>query len=198
MGGESGNGNREDGSGRVTASDSHNDIASESIGWTQTKGPYDGTVESLHATPKGTLFAGTSEGGIFRSTDGGATWVSASGGLRIYENNTLPVIFVLAQKENTLYAGTGGDLFYSTNNGDSWQQLTHFQRDWGISGVAIIGDTVYIGRDSQESVFFSNDSGKSWTQIDSGFNRPRRTQLVCEWNDTVRTKAAARFPSQNR
>ena len=92
----------------------------------------------------------------------------ASEGLRVYEDNMLPVIFALAQKGNTLYAGTGGDLFYSTDGGDSWQQLTHFQRDRGILGVAIIGDTLYIGRVTEESIFFSNDNGKSWTQIDGG------------------------------
>ena len=153
---------------RGTATDSQNQIESDKIGWTQTNGPYGGTVISLHATPEGTLFAGTNEGGIFRSTNDGETWVSASKGLRVYEDNMLPVIFALAQKGNTLYAGTGGGLFYSTNNGDSWQQLTHFQRYRGISGVAFIGDTIYIGRHIEESVFFSNDSGKSWTQIDSG------------------------------
>ena len=169
--GESGNGNREDGSVWEVTSDSQNDIGSDKIGWTQTNGPYGGTVGALHATPEGTLFAGTAEGGIFRSTDSGATWVPASEGLRIYQDSMFhifPDISALAQKGNTLYAGTSGDLFYSTNNGDSWQQLTHFQRDWGISGVAIVGDTVYIGRREQESIFFSNDDGKSWTQIDSG------------------------------
>ena len=170
-GGESGNGNREDGSVWEATSDSQNHIESDRIGWTQTNGPYGGMVGALHATPEGTLFAGAGEGGIFRSMDGGETWVSASEGLRRYQDSTfyiLPGVSAFTQKENTLYAGTGGDLFYSTDNGDSWQQLTHFQRDWGISGVAIIGDTLYIGRDSQESVFFSNDNGKSWTQIDSG------------------------------
>ena len=165
---KSGDGNRENNSVQGTAADSRNDIASDKIGWTQTNGPYGGTITALHATPEGILFAGTSEGGIFRSTTGGETWVSASEGLRVYENNTLPTIFVLAQKENTLYAGTGGALFCSTNDGDLWQQLTHFQRDWGISGVAIIDDTLYIGRYGQESVFFSNDNGKSWSQIDTG------------------------------
>ena len=38
----------------------------------------------------------------------------------------------------------------------------------GIPGVAFIGNTLYIGRHTEESVFFSNDNGKSWTQIDSG------------------------------
>ena len=181
-GGESGNGNREDDSTQGTTVDSQNDIASDKIGWTQTNGPYGGTITALHATPKGTLFAGTSGGGIFRSTDGGETWGSASEGLRVYEDNMLPGIFALAQKGNTLYAGTGGDLFYSADGGNLWQQLTHFQRDRGILGVAIIGDTFYIGRRieegifhsnhigryPQESVFCSNDNGKSWTRIDNG------------------------------
>ena len=181
-GGKSGNGNREAGSVWATTSDSQNDIESDKSGWAQTKGPYGGMVGALHATPEGTLFAGTARGGIFRSRDGGETWVSASEGLRVYEDNMLPGIFALAQKGNTLYAGTGGDLFYSTDGGDSWQQLTHFQRDRGIFGVAIIGDTLYIGRRieegvflsnrigryPQESVFCSNDNGKSWAQIDNG------------------------------
>ena len=166
--GESGNGNREASSVWGATSDSQNDIESDNIGWTQTNGPYGGTITALHATPEGILFAGTNGGGIFRSTDGGETWAPASEGLRVYEDNMLPVIFALAQKGNTLYAGTGGDLFYSTDGGDSWQQLTHFQRDRGILGVAIIGDTLYIGRVTEESIFFSNDNGKSWTQIDGG------------------------------
>ena len=167
-GGESENGNREGSSVRGTAVDSQNDIASNKIGWTQTNGPYGGMITALHTTPEGTLFAGTSEGGIFRSTDGGETWISTSEGLRVYENNMLPVIFALTQKGNTLYAGTGGDVFCSTDGGDLWQQLTHFQHEWGISGVTIIDDRLYIGRYSQESVFVSTDNGKSWTQIDSG------------------------------
>ena len=172
------NGNRENDSVQGTAADSQNNIKSDKIGWTQTGGPYGGTIISLHATPEGILFAGTSEGGIFRSTNDGETWVSASEGLRVYEDNMLPVIFALAQKGNTLYAGTGGDLFYSTNNGDSWQQLTHFQHDRGILGVAVINDTLYIGRYAQESVFFSNDNGKSWSQIDNGLTDRLGPRLV--------------------
>ena len=167
-GGESGSGNREEGSVWGATSDSRNDIESDKIGWTQTNGPYGGTITTLHATPEGILFAGTAEVGIFRSTDGGETWTPANEGLRVSQDDILPSILVLTQEGNTLYAGTNGDLFYSTNGGDSWQQLTHFQDEMGISGIAIIGDTLYIGRRTEESVFFSNDNGKSWTQIDSG------------------------------
>ncbi len=166
---KSGDGNRENNSVEGTAADSQNNIKSDKIGWTQTNGPYGGTVMSLHATPEGTLFAGTSEGGIFRSTDGGDTWVSASEGLQIPPDRGLPSLLVLTQKAKTLYAGTNGGLFYSIDSGDSWQQLAHFQDEMvGISGVAFIGDTIYIGRHIEESVFFSNDNGKSWSQIDNG------------------------------
>ena len=167
-GGESGNGNQENDSVQKTAADSQNDIVSDKIGWTQTNGPYGGTITALHATPDGTLFAGTQEAGIFRSTDGGETWMSASEGLQISPDNWLPSILTLTQGGNTLYAGTNGDLFYSTNGGNSWQQLVHFQEEMGVSGIAIIGDTLYIGRRTEESVFYSNDNGKSWRQIDSG------------------------------
>ena len=166
---ESGNGNQGNDSVQGTAADSQNDIESDNIGWTQTKGPYGGTVMALHATPEGILFAGTRGGGIFRSTDGGDTWVSTSEGLRVLPARELPSILVLTQKGHTLYAGTNGNIFYSTDSGDSWQQLAHFQDEVVfISGVAFIGDRIYVGRYMEEGVFFSNDNGKSWGQIDEG------------------------------
>ena len=171
-GGESENENQENDSVQKTAGDSQSvqkkDLESDQGSWTQTKGPYGGTITSLHATPEGVLFAGTIVGGIFRSTDGGDTWDPANEGLPVSQNNIYPPIFLLTQEANTLYAGTESNLFYSIDSGDSWQQLTHFQDEIDISGFAIIDDRLYIGRRREQSIFFSNDNGKSWTQIDSG------------------------------
>ena len=63
-----------------------------------------------------------------------------------------------------LYARTGNNFFYSTNGGDSWQRLAGLN----VSGIAIIGDTIYIGQQGQEKVSFSNDNGESWTPFNSG------------------------------
>ena len=195
---KSGNGNRENDSVQGTVADLQNNITSDKIGWTQTRGPYGGTIISLHATPEGTLFAGTSGGGIFRSADGGDTWVSTSAGLQIPPDNRLPSLLVLTQEGNTLYAGANSNLFYSIDNGDSWQQLSHFQDEIvGISGVAFIGDTIYIGRHIEESVFFSNDNGRSWTQLDNGLTDrgpPRlfaigTTLFAQMWDHVFRLKA---------
>ena len=106
-GGESGNGNRENDSEQGTVADLQNDIASDNSGWTQTNGPYGGTITALHATPEGVLFAGI-EIGIFRSADSGKTWTPANEGLRVSPDNILPNILVLTQEGNTLYAGTNG------------------------------------------------------------------------------------------
>ncbi len=163
-----GNGNRENDSVWAAAADSRIDTESDRSGWTQTNGPYGGDVSALHATPEGMLFAGTSEAGIFRSTDGGETWVSSSKGLQIYKNNSIPGILVLAKKGNTLYAGTEGDLFCSTNGGDSWRQLTRL-KDGGVRAVALMSDALYIGR-REKGVFRSEDDGESWTPINDGLN----------------------------
>ena len=144
------------------------------IGWIQTNGPYGGIITALHSTPEGILFAGTLGIGVFCSMDGGNTLVRASKGLE----DMLPPIRSFTQKKHTHYAGTDGGLFYSTDSGDSWQQLT----DKPISGIASIGDTIYIGqsefasigsgiytgRSGQEKISFSNDNGKSWTSFDNG------------------------------
>ena len=203
--GETGNGNREDGSIKGTTVDSQNGIESDDIGWTQTNGPYGGTVMALHATPEGTLFAGTGGGGIFRSTDGGDTWVSASEGLRVPPARELPGILVLTQKGYTLYAGTSSNIFYSTDSGDSWQQLAHFQDEIVlISGIAFIGDTIYVGRYMEDGVFFSDDNGKSWTQIDSGLTDRGGPRLITSgttlfaqmWDHVFRLKAGEKSWTQ--
>ena len=127
------------------------------LGWTQTKGPY---VEWLvpctrHQKEHSLLEQGKAVSSARLMAV--ETWVAASKGLRRYQDGTfyiLPGVSAFTQKGNALYAGTNGDLFYSTNNGDSWQQLTHYQRDWGISGVVFIGDTIYIGRYEQRVFSF--------------------------------------------
>ena len=162
-GGETGN-QENDSAQKTAAADSRNDIESDKGSWEQTKGPYGGYIITLHATPEGVLFSGTLSGYIFRSADGGSTWQPASEGLPGHPSSVRGFV----QNGDTIYADIDNGYFYSTNGGDLWQQLTYFQDGGRISEIAIIGNTIYITRLRQQSVFFSNDNGKSWAKIDNG------------------------------
>ena len=151
--------NQENDLGEKSAADSQNDIEWDKGSWTQTKGPSGGIITALHPMPDGSLLAGTLLGGISRSTNNGERWVHASEGLGISPS----AINAFAQKGNTVYVGTDDGLFYLTKNSESWQQLA----DGNISGVAVIGDTIYIAR-LGGSVLFSNNDGESWTPFDTG------------------------------
>ena len=154
-------------SAQKTDPNSRNDIGSDKDGWQRTRGPYGALITALHATPEGILFSGTLTGYIFRSVDGGETWQPASDGLR-GNSSISSTVRAFVQDQDTLYADTNRGYFYSTNGGDLWQQLTYFQDGARISEIAIIGNTIYITRVRQNGVFFSNDNGKSWTQMDNG------------------------------
>ena len=150
---------------KLPAVDSQNDMTWDTGNWTQAKGPYSGTITALHAMPDGRHLAGTLLGGIFRLGNERETWRHASEGLHSISS----AISAFAQKGNTIYVGTDDGLHYSTNSGDSWQQLT----DGSVSGAVIIGDTIYIARARgtlfpNTGILFSNDNGKSWTPFDTG------------------------------
>ena len=174
--GDTGNGNQSNGSALAFAANSRKGEDAKATGWTQTNGPYGGTVLTLLATSEGTLYAGTQGAGIFRSTDGGDSWTPVNTGLPVYEDNRIPTIFSLTMMGEALYAGTGGDLFQSTDGGNSWQQVTR-SKNTGVDAVAAVGNTLYIGR-SQDGVFRSTDGGESWTPINEGLANLRIRELA--------------------
>lgn len=159
-------GNQSNGVALALAANSQEGEDTEEIGWTQTNGPYGGTVLTFLATPEGTLYAGTQGAGIFRSSDGGNSWTPVNTGMAVYEDNRIPTIFSLAIMGNTLYAGTGGDIFRSVSGGEEWQQITWF-RNRGVDALAVIGNTLYAGR-AEEGVLRSTDMGDSWTEVSMG------------------------------
>jgi len=160
----------------LAAADSQEGKDSEGTGWTQTNGPYGGIVLTLLATPEGKLYAGTQGAGTFCSSDGGNSWTPLNTGLAVYEDNMLPTIFSLAVMGNTLYAGTGGDIFRSVNDGDTWEQITWF-RNKGVDALAVIGNTIYAGR-ALDGILRSTDGGDSWTEVNTGLTNLHIRELV--------------------
>ena len=127
--------------------------------WVQTNRPYGGEINTLYATPESVLFAGTSGAGIFRSTDLGNSWTPANTGLPDSSGDGL-FAAVYAQKGDTLYAGSG-ELYASTDGGDTWRHVPTLQKRVSVSSVVIIGDRIYIGT-LEDGVWYSDDDGESW------------------------------------
>ncbi len=159
-----GNGNQSNGSALALASNSQKGKDSEETGWTQTNGPYGGTILTFLATPNGTLYVGTQGGGIFRLSNDGNSWTPVNKGFTVDESSIF--ISSLVMMGDTLYAASGSNIFRLTDGSKSWQQVTHFEEK-GIKVLLAMGNTLYAGT-VRSGIFRSEDRGNSWTEVNNG------------------------------
>ena len=129
--------------------------------WTPTNGPNGGQVTALLTTP-GALFAGTQTNGIFRSTDGGYSWQPSDNGLSWLGVN------VFCQWHGTVFAGTGGGIYRSTDLGEHWDSCNGNFGTYYFT--ALFGDsegTFFASTGSGATAqYFSVDSGRDWSTLD--------------------------------
>jgi len=121
-------------------------------------------VYAMAAIPNGsggTLFA--SAGGVLRSTDGGATWT--------WVNNGLPSAFVYALTTapnagggTDLYAGTTRGIFRTSNNGNSWTNVSFVYSN--VRGLAVTPDGAILAATGSDIVR-SSDAGATWTETNT-------------------------------
>jgi hypothetical protein len=69
----------------------------------------------------------------------------------------------IAVSGTTLFAGTNGGVFLSTNNGTSWTAANAGLGDQEVSAFAINGPNLFAGTGG--GVYRSTDSGTSWTSL---------------------------------
>ncbi len=127
--------------------------------WTQTNGPYGGTVYGLARDSVGRLYACTPTSGVFRSTDAGASWQRASEGLLsqfTYDLAVTPAGTLLA-------TSSSWGVFRSTDFGHTWVNA-------GLIGTrassiaAHFNGRVFVAT-IDSGLFRSTDDGLSWQQI---------------------------------
>jgi uncharacterized protein (TIGR03437 family) len=105
-----------------------------------------------------TIWVATFGGGVYRSTNQGANWTAANAGLgNLFVNE-------LFLSGSTLYAGTDGGVFRSTD-GSSWTSsgLT----DLRVISFALMNGVLYAGTDGS-GVFRLN--GSSWQAVNRGLS----------------------------
>ncbi|MBS1791232.1 MAG: hypothetical protein JST85_26205 [Acidobacteria bacterium] len=122
------------------------------------------------------VFAGSDFSRVYRSNDNGQSWVER-GRISIFGFPTT----ALAQVGETLIAGTGFGVFRSTNQGQSWTQITTGLPNAGyveVGTLLVNGNAVYLGSGHPydngvvylPQVYSSNDNGQTWTAVGTAIN----------------------------
>jgi photosystem II stability/assembly factor-like uncharacterized protein len=128
-----------------------------------------------------TLYIGTQKsfyGSAFKSIDRGSTWIILP--LPQSDNSRVDVyaLAVGRSRPSTVYAGTSGGLFKSTDGGIGWSAEMLGGRP--VTALAIdpaMPDVVYVGTAS-DGVFESTDGGATWTTLNTGLTNRAINALV--------------------
>ena len=152
-------------------SDTRDDLAKFSASqWTQTNGPYGGTVRDIFVTSDRTLYAAAPTG-IYRLTPDATAWTLINTNI---PNG--PYRTPMAEHDNILYIVSTDNIFTSTDNGETWNILC--SRPKGHPVGLIIMDEIQ-GRNADpcpvmylalqdKGIFRSTDAGVQWNLLKNG------------------------------
>ena len=138
--------------------------------WTQTNGPYGGTVLDLFVTSESVLYAAAPTG-IYRLAPDATTWTRIntsipSGGFRM----------PMAEHADTLYIVSTDKIFASTNNGETWKVFCSRPKGHAV-GLIVMNEAdeynpqprpvMYLALQTK-GVFRSTDAGLQWNLLENG------------------------------
>ena len=175
-------GDRSNGTSFSAAAIAEAGIGRNDTDWTQTNGPYGGSVSFIFRASDGTLYAitGTAGRSIFRSHNDGDSWVRIYNGSDLDSNGRVPLDpSSITEANGLLYFGGSMGFCYSNNHGESWQRGSYpnYKADIAIMSFSVIGSRIYIGRD-KDGVAYSDDYGESWTPIRDGLPAEPPDKLI--------------------
>jgi photosystem II stability/assembly factor-like uncharacterized protein len=151
--------------------------------------PNDGN--NVLACAMGHLWDDSDAGGVYKTTDGGKTWKKVLPGAN--GSSGCSLMAMSRQEPKTIYAamwdfrrqgwtfrsgGPGSGLFKSTDGGDHWTEINDSNakglppKPWGRVAVAVAPakpQIVYANIEAEKGrgLYRSNDSGATWTKLDS-------------------------------
>lgn len=133
------------------------------VNWTQRNTGLANKYVLCIAGNENIIFAGTHSDHIFFTTDKGDSWIKLDPGPYYVTS--------LAYSSTTLFAGNYfGYIYSSSNNGINWDILYATKTGVSISYLSVYGDTIIAGT-SGNGIIRSNDKGKTWNSISSGFDQ---------------------------
>lgn len=109
---------------------------------------------------------------VYAGGNGGMT-ISADGGMHWNHMNIAglpdsPGFTCIVTNDSVTFAATSGKgVYYSKDEGKSWNERNYGLGDWTINTLAL-ADTVLFAGSNSKGVFVSNDSGMHWTAAGNG------------------------------
>ncbi len=110
------------------------------------------------------LLAGGSEGAIFRSTNYGGSWT-------LVDNETGHIGFGFLFQDLLIYAATGTDIYFSSDEGLNWNSMglkKVAQLGQSVNDVKVIKPYVFAGT-GVAGVFRTSNSGQTWIHSTQSF-----------------------------
>jgi len=133
--------------------------------WSQIAFP-GGVVRNLTVSPKGKIFARLYLHGdkfLIESNDFGNSWQKS-------EFDGYPLTIVVNNRGDIFLGGFDQNIFRSTDNGTTWEEIIISDDSFYTSAIICNSvNEIYVG--TTKGIYFSEDNGDSWTQLNNGLGR---------------------------
>ena len=103
-----------------------------------------------------TIYAATWNQGVAISTDGGQSWNSSQFGISTSA--------IAGNGGNTIYESQGAQVFYTTNNGNTWS-VTAANPDGSTVNALLLTNSGLFAGTSNGNVLISSNNGSTWTAL---------------------------------
>ena len=102
------------------------------------------------------------------------------------------IVYCMAVKGDTIFAGTsGGGVFISTDNGESWTAKNNGLTSSTVLSLAINGANIFAGSESDAGIFLSTNYGENWTTVNNGLIENNVFALAISGTNTLAAPAMA-------
>lgn len=126
----------------------------------------DYTVTALTGGANNRLFAGTDGNGLYYTDDDGKTWID----IIWYDDNgdvIYPAITSIITKDKNIFAASDWGIWWSGNNGKTWEYLENFPDSVYASTLYTVGGVLYVGSYG-DGVWRSINEGTTWEKVSDG------------------------------
>jgi photosystem II stability/assembly factor-like uncharacterized protein len=128
------------------------------------------------------VYALTNEGDVFKTIDNGASWTNVS-----FSQIGFNTIGATANNGAKIFAGTGNNLYFSTDKGVTWTESSGLPNGY-VNTVAANGSTIVVGFFNR--TYISTDNGVTWKNKNTGI---RELEVYSMSTDGANTYATSFF-----